>query len=50
MISKDSVYLAAMRELREEKFRKAVDKEKERLRHRKKHWFPWRIRIVNINK
>lgn len=31
-----------------ERFEEAVKIEKEKLRNRR-HWFPWRIRIINVN-
>lgn len=36
-------------ELQIEAFEKAVAEEKQRLKN-KRHWFPWRISIINLNK
>lgn len=41
----------ALQEIEEEKYRKLVaEKKAELLAKRNKHWFPWRIRIINLNK
>ena len=39
----------AKKELDEERLRSIVDAYKRMLRS-KKHWFPWRIKIINLNK
>lgn len=36
-------------ELAIERFEKAVEKEKARIKA-KKRWFPWRFRLINLNK
>lgn len=49
MIDLQEVILQAKKELKEEQFRLAVDKEKERLRNKRSLWdvvFPWRIVII----
>lgn len=40
----------AQKEFDEEKFRLAVEQEKIKLKTKKKHWFPWKIRIERIDK
>lgn len=45
----ETVSEQAKRELLEEERRKAVDAMKDRLRQ-KKRLFPWRIRIINLNR
>lgn len=46
--NQDDVTAQAKWELAIELFEAAVAREKERLRNRR-HWFPWRIRIINVN-
>lgn len=33
-----------------EEYEAAVAKEKERILNERKSWFPWRIKLININK
>jgi len=40
----------ALQEIAQEKYRKLVAEKKAELLAKPKHWFPWRIRIVNLNK
>jgi stalled ribosome alternative rescue factor ArfA len=40
----------AKKELAEELFREKVEKAKEQLRKQKKSWFPWRLKIINVNR
>ena len=45
----EAIRAQAAKEIERERFREAVDAMKEKIR-RKKHWFPWRIMIYNVNK
>ena len=45
----DLIRSVAEQELEAELFREQVEACKEKLRNKKKSWFPWRILIVNIN-
>lgn len=47
----EDIKAQATKELKEEAFRKEVEREKERMR-KGKSWFPWRIyiKVVNINR
>jgi len=44
-----AIELEAKKELAQEKFREQIDAMKIKLKNRKKHWFPWRIKIINLN-
>lgn len=46
----DDVKKQAQWEIDLENFEKAVEQEKDRLRNPKRHWFPWRITITNLNR
>ena len=48
-MKKEEIIALAKAELEEEKLRKAIDKEKERLTTKKKTWFPWKL-IVRMER
>lgn len=48
-IEMQDVIAQAKWELAIEEFERAVEKEKDRLRNKPRHWFPWRITIINLN-
>ena len=49
MINFEDVKLQAEWELYIESYEEAVAKEKERILKRRKSWFPWRIKFINVN-
>lgn len=48
--SATNIITMAMVELEQERLRAAIDREKVKIKSRRKHWFPWRVRVININK
>jgi hypothetical protein len=46
----DQIIKQAREELKYEEFREQVDKAKARMRAKKRHRFPWRLAIINLNK
>ena len=48
-MDKFDVFQQAVWEVELERFEKAVEEEKKRIRA-KKAWFPWRFKIINVNK
>ena len=48
-MNKEDIKKQALWEFELEQFERAVQKEKEKL-YAKKHFFPWRLRFINLNK
>jgi len=47
------LFQQALKEIEEEEYRNKVEETKQKIllnRSRKKYWFPWRLKLVNLNK